>query len=295
MKGFLRFVFNFFWFLLIGLWSAISCVCLGVACCITIIGIPLGLQYFKFIKLVFAPAGKVVVIKYTRHPIMNTLWLIFGGFGMTVAYYALGAIFFITVIGAPIGAQLFKIAAFNFAPFGAEVLREGEYSKKKNLSYDYKLLMRRIARNPQKVIGENADGANETAAQRLKTRQASFVEINQKIKTFEKRESIVTILTVVICLALMFLFKPEQGGYITGSLVLDIVLFMGLPVAIVMIVFGVIKFDKYCAFYEKLMGDLMEYYPIGSPEANKVYTFEQFLTAVGVILPMDVQNDRRRF
>jgi uncharacterized membrane protein YccF (DUF307 family) len=280
---------------LVGLWSAISNLVLGIACCITIIGIPFGLQYFKFIKLVFAPAGKIVVLKYTRHPIMNTIWLILGGFAVTVSYYVLGALFLVTIIGAPIAHQLFKIANFNFAPFGAEVLYDGEYSKKKNLSYDYRLLMRRIARDPQKVIRENADGTKETVLQRLQARQASFVEINQKIKSWEKKESLVTILTVVICLVLTFLFKPEHGGYITGLLVLDVVLFIVLPVAIVMIVFGVIKLDKYCTFYEKLIGDLMEYYPIGSPEAAKVYTFEQFAKAVGVILPMDVQNDRRRF
>lgn len=295
MKGFLRFVFNFFWVLLIGLWSAISCVCLGVACCVTVIGIPLGLQYFKFIKLVFAPAGKIVAIKYGRHPIMNTLWLIFGGFAAMVAYYALGTVLLLTVVGAPIALQLFKIAAFNFAPFGAEVLREGEYSKNKNLPYDYKILMKRIAQNPQMVVGENADGTKETAAQRLKARQGELIEAHQKIKAFEKKEGLAAIITAAVGLVVALLFRPEQGGYITGSLVLDIVLFIVIPVSIVLIVLSVINSNKRCALYEKAMGDLFAWYPLGSPESKKVNTFEQFLTALGVILPTPAQNDRRRF
>lgn len=292
MKTFLRFVFNFFWFLLVGLWSAISNLVLGIACCITIIGIPFGLQYFKFIKLVFAPAGKIVGLKYTRHPIMNTIWLILGGFAVTVSYYVLGVLFLATIIGAPIARQLFKIANFNFAPFGAEVLCDGEYSKKKNLSYDYKLLMRRIARDPEKMIGTNVDGTKETALQRLKMRQASFVEVNQKIRSFEKKESIVIVLTVVISLVVGQWIDTMRGGELTGFWISDI-LFLVMPALIVMIVFEVIKPDKYCVFYEKLIGDLMEYYPIGSPEANsRVYTFEQFVRAIGVIMPMNLQNGR---
>ena len=294
MKGFLRFVFNFFWVLLIGLWSAISCVCLGVACCVTVIGIPLGLQYFKFIKLVFAPAGKIVAIKYGRHPIMNTLWLIFGGFAAMVAYYALGTVLLLTVVGAPIALQLFKIAAFNFAPFGAEVLREGEYSKNKNLPYDYKILMKRIAQNPQMVVGENADGTKETAEQRLKARQGELIEAHQKIKAFEKKEGFAVKVTVLVWLAIVLFGNQLWGGFALGWPVLEIGSMM-IAMAIVMSVCEIIKADMTCALYKDLMADLMEHYPIGSPESNKVHTFEQFLKALGVILPTPAQNDRRRF
>ena len=112
MKKFGRFLFNFFWVIIVGLESAISNAILGALCCVTIIGIPLGKQYFKFIKLAFAPAGKVVVTKYSRHPVLNTLWLIFGGLEMMIIYWLLGVVLSITIIGFPLAKQLFKISIY---------------------------------------------------------------------------------------------------------------------------------------------------------------------------------------
>ena len=58
MKKFFQVVFNIFWILTGGLVSAISSALIGAASCLTIIGIPFGLQHFKFIPLAFAPAEK---------------------------------------------------------------------------------------------------------------------------------------------------------------------------------------------------------------------------------------------
>lgn len=287
MKRFSRFIFNFFWVLFIGLWSAISNAVLGVACCITVVGIPFGLQYFKFIRLVFAPAGKVVVTKFSRHPIMNTIWLILGGLEMMIVYYALGLVLFITVIGAPMGIQLFKIAAFEFAPFGAEVLCDGEYSKEQNLSYDYRMLIKRIAQNPQKEVGLNIDGTPETAAQRLKDRQASFVKMRQRNTILDKREKILEGVALAI-------FIPLGLYFDLGSMLLSVFLMIA-PTVLLIVIFGFINAKRQRAFYERTIADLIPYYPNGSPEMKKVATFEQFATAIGVLLPQDRANTRMRF
>ena len=42
------FIANFFWFFIIGIWEAIAYVITGLAFCITIVGIPFGLQLFKW-------------------------------------------------------------------------------------------------------------------------------------------------------------------------------------------------------------------------------------------------------
>ena len=39
---------------------AMGYLCSGICCCITIVGIPLGLQAFKLMKLAFVPFGAVV-------------------------------------------------------------------------------------------------------------------------------------------------------------------------------------------------------------------------------------------
>ncbi len=52
---------NFLWCILAGLWLAICHVVVGIACFLTIIGIPFGLAHFKLAQVSFAPLGKVIV------------------------------------------------------------------------------------------------------------------------------------------------------------------------------------------------------------------------------------------
>ena len=52
---------NFLWCILAGLWLAIGHALAGIACCLTIIGIPFGLAHFKLAQVSFAPLGKVIV------------------------------------------------------------------------------------------------------------------------------------------------------------------------------------------------------------------------------------------
>ena len=52
---------NVLWFVLAGLWMALSHLILGVLLCLTIIGIPLGLGNFKLAAVAIAPLGKEIV------------------------------------------------------------------------------------------------------------------------------------------------------------------------------------------------------------------------------------------
>lgn len=52
---------NVIWFVLIGWWAALLEVISGVILCVTIIGIPFGIQRFKFAGLWLAPIGKTIV------------------------------------------------------------------------------------------------------------------------------------------------------------------------------------------------------------------------------------------
>lgn len=55
------FLGNVIWFLLAGLWLAIGHVVSGLALCITIIGIPMGIADFKMVPVSLAPLGKQIV------------------------------------------------------------------------------------------------------------------------------------------------------------------------------------------------------------------------------------------
>ena len=52
---------NILWFICGGLLSGLSWVLAGLICCITIIGIPFGKQFFKIAKLSLMPFGAEVV------------------------------------------------------------------------------------------------------------------------------------------------------------------------------------------------------------------------------------------
>ncbi|ALP61583.1 YccF domain-containing protein [Paraburkholderia caribensis] len=54
---------NIVWLFVIGIWIALAHTVAGIACCITILGIPFGLQHFKLAGLAVAPIGKSIVRK----------------------------------------------------------------------------------------------------------------------------------------------------------------------------------------------------------------------------------------
>lgn len=59
-SGCLNLVMNIIWIIIGGFWIALTHIALGCLLCITVIGIPFGLQHFKFVKLALFPFGKVV-------------------------------------------------------------------------------------------------------------------------------------------------------------------------------------------------------------------------------------------
>jgi uncharacterized membrane protein YccF (DUF307 family) len=52
---------NVIWFLLAGLWLALGHLASAIACCLTIVGIPFGIQHFKLALIALAPIGQTVV------------------------------------------------------------------------------------------------------------------------------------------------------------------------------------------------------------------------------------------
>jgi uncharacterized membrane protein YccF (DUF307 family) len=57
----LGFAGNLVWFVLVGWWLAIGHLTSAVACFVTIIGIPFGIQHLKLAMIALAPIGMEVV------------------------------------------------------------------------------------------------------------------------------------------------------------------------------------------------------------------------------------------
>lgn len=52
---------NVVWIIVAGIWLAIGHIVTGIALCVTIIGIPLGLANFKLVKVSLVPLGKEII------------------------------------------------------------------------------------------------------------------------------------------------------------------------------------------------------------------------------------------
>lgn len=113
---------NVLWFVFGGVFSGLSWCLAGLLWCITIVGIPVGMQCFKFASLSFFPFGKEV--RYgggAGSLLLNIIWLIVSGVPLALEHAVFGVLLCITVIGIPFGMQHFKLAQLALMPFGAEV------------------------------------------------------------------------------------------------------------------------------------------------------------------------------
>ena len=95
----------------------------GVLWCVTIVGIPVGMQCFKLAGLSFFPFGKDV--RYGGGAVsflLNLIWLIVSGIPLAIVAAGCGLLFCVTILGIPFGLQCFKLAKLALMPFGAEVV-----------------------------------------------------------------------------------------------------------------------------------------------------------------------------
>ena len=60
-SGCLYILMNILWLLFGGIWIALSHLLFGVLLCITIIGIPFGMQHFKLAGIALSPFGRDIV------------------------------------------------------------------------------------------------------------------------------------------------------------------------------------------------------------------------------------------
>jgi len=119
----MSFIGNVLWFLFGGLISGLSWILAGLVCCVTVVGIPLGLQCFKFASLSFFPFGKEIIYRGGMVSFLaNILWIIFLGLPMAVEHLIIGCIWCVTIVGIPFGLQFFKLARLSLMPFGAEII-----------------------------------------------------------------------------------------------------------------------------------------------------------------------------
>ncbi|MDZ7724135.1 MAG: YccF domain-containing protein [candidate division KSB1 bacterium] len=97
----------------------------GVLLCLTIIGIPFGIQCIKLSAFALLPFGRDVQMLRSRNGclsvMMNVLWILLGGLWIAITHIVFGLFWAITIIGLPFAKQHLKLAALALTPFGYEV------------------------------------------------------------------------------------------------------------------------------------------------------------------------------
>jgi len=117
---------NLIWLIFGGFLAALGYLFGGLILCVTIVGIPWGLQCFKMAGLVLMPFGKKVVSDSSNSGCLslfcNIIWLISGGLYTAIVHLFMGLLLFITIIGIPWARQHFKLVEISLMPFGKRVL-----------------------------------------------------------------------------------------------------------------------------------------------------------------------------
>ena len=115
---------NLVWLVLGGFLVALAYVLGGIVLCITIIGIPFGIQCFKLAGLALMPFGTEIREKEPPSGVlavlMNVLWIILPGLELAIFHLIMAAVFAITIIGLPLALQHLKMTRLAILPFGFE-------------------------------------------------------------------------------------------------------------------------------------------------------------------------------
>ena len=116
---------NLLWLILGGLLVAVLYVLVGLVMCITIIGIPFGIQLFKMGSWALWPFGRELV-DAPGEPgclsiVMNVVWLLLGWWESALVHLFFGVLLCITIVGIPWGVQHLKMALGSLVPFGKEL------------------------------------------------------------------------------------------------------------------------------------------------------------------------------
>ncbi len=116
---------NILWLILGGLIAGLGYIIGGLLICITIIGIPFGIQTMKIGVATLTPFGKEIVeLEDANSPlriIFNVIWMFLFGWEIAIAHAGAALILAITIIGIPFALQHLKLIPLALLPFGRDL------------------------------------------------------------------------------------------------------------------------------------------------------------------------------
>jgi len=120
----MRFIGNVIWFVFGGLLTSTLWFLIGLLLCVTVVGIPFGLQCIKIAQFVIWPFGKEIDLGYFGFSgfIGNIIWIVLIGWELALAHLSSALFTAITIIGIPFAIQHVKFAKLALIPFGAKIV-----------------------------------------------------------------------------------------------------------------------------------------------------------------------------
>ncbi|OZV22997.1 YccF domain-containing protein [Streptococcus sobrinus] len=119
----MRLLGNLIWFFCSGLWAGLAWFFVSLLLCLTIVGIPFGLQCFKIGSFGLFPFGKDIVPASNFSSLFfNIIWIIFFGWELAAMHLASAIVLCLTIVGIPFALQSIKLAGISLFPFGVTVI-----------------------------------------------------------------------------------------------------------------------------------------------------------------------------
>ena len=113
---------NIIWLIFGGFVAGLGYIIGGMTICLTIIGIPFGIQSIKIGFASMTPFGKEIVetenANDTLKTVFNIIWIILFGWEIAIAHLVSALILAITIIGLPFAKQHIKLINLALFPFG---------------------------------------------------------------------------------------------------------------------------------------------------------------------------------
>lgn len=123
---YMNFIGNILWVVMGGFLIALYYWIVGLLTCLTIIGIPFGVQLMKIGSFALWPFGHEVQPGPNDSGclaiIMNVIWILVGGIEIALLHLGFGVVCCLTIVGIPFGLQHFKMALLALVPFGKKII-----------------------------------------------------------------------------------------------------------------------------------------------------------------------------
>jgi uncharacterized membrane protein YccF (DUF307 family) len=116
---------NIIWLIFGGFVTGAGYIIGGIGICLTIVGIPFGVETIKLGIATMSPFGREIVEDDNPNSnlkiVLNVIWIFLFGWEIAMAHLVLAALFAISIIGLPFAEQHFKLVAIALFPFGRDL------------------------------------------------------------------------------------------------------------------------------------------------------------------------------